>query len=99
MKLLGQCELTVVTRQQLQCPKFYVLPGNHGALLGYLAAKDLNLIHVVNAITDRTIEHPGLFNGIGKLNDKTVKIYIDETIKPVAQRHRQTQFHLRPKVE
>lgn len=42
---------------------------------------------------------PGIYSGIGKLNRKTVKIHINESVKPVAQNHRRTPFHLRQKVQ
>ena len=85
LQVLGQCELTVETSKQIQYHKFYVVSGNHGALLSYSTAKNLDLIHIVNAIASLTSAHPKLFNGIGKLNDRTVKIHIDKTVKPVAQ--------------
>ena len=43
--------------------------------------------------------YPNLFKGIGKLKDTQVKIHVDESVKPVAQRPRRVTFHLRDKVE
>ncbi|CAB4011828.1 Hypothetical predicted protein, partial [Paramuricea clavata] len=37
--------------------------------------------------------------GIGKLKGVKVKLHIDETVVPVAQKHRRVPFHLRDKVE
>ena len=39
-----------------------------------------------------------MFKGVGKLKDIKVKIHIDRNVKPVAQRHVKTPFHLREKV-
>lgn len=40
-----------------------------------------------------------LFHGIGKLKGMKVKLHIDESVKPAAQKHRRVPFHLRNKVE
>jgi hypothetical protein len=44
-------------------------------------------------------EFSGRFQGIGTLKDYTVKLHIDENVKPVAQPHRRIPFHIRKKVE
>ena len=44
-------------------------------------------------------EYSGLFEGIGKLKDKEIKLHIDESVSPVAQPHRRIPFHMRDKVE
>ena len=44
-------------------------------------------------------DNDDLFHGIGKLKGVKVKLHIDESVKPVAQRHRRVPFHLRDKVE
>ena len=55
-------------------------------------------------VTDESVsniidQYQSVFHGIGKLKDVKVKLYIDEKIKPVAQKHRRIPFHLREKVE
>ncbi|CAB4034315.1 Hypothetical predicted protein [Paramuricea clavata] len=47
---------------------------------------------------DSHLKNENLFKGIGKQRDTTVKLHIDETVKPVAQKQRRTPFHLRDKV-
>jgi hypothetical protein len=42
---------------------------------------------------------PKLFNGVGKLKDHQVKLFIDESVKPVAQMNRRIPFHLQTAVE
>lgn len=54
---------------------------------------------LTNKITTLPDKYPELFSGIGKLKDTVVKLRIDETVKPIAQKHRRTPFHLRKKVE
>ena len=94
-RVLGRCDLLVETSKSHE---FYVVPGDHGSLLGYSTSLALNLIAVLNKITDSHLQHETLFKGIGKLKDTTVKLHIDETVKPVAQKQRRTPFHLRDKV-
>ena len=66
--------------------------------MGYSTSIELDLIAVLNNITDSHFKNENLFKGIGKLKDTTVKLHIDETVKPVAQKQRKTPFHLRDKV-
>ena len=44
-------------------------------------------------------EYSELFEGIGKLKDKDIKLHIDESVPPVAQPHRRIPFHMRENVE
>lgn len=99
LHVLGQCEIVLETKTQLQCHKFYVTKGNYGSLIGYPTAKALNLVKIIQNINDPTTKYPKLFEGIGKLKDVKVKLHIDEKIPPVAQKPRRTPFHLRDKVE
>ena len=87
------------TKSQLQCHKFYVTKGNHGSLIGYPTAKALTLVKVIHKVNDPAAKYPKLFEGIGKLKDITIKLHIDESIPPVAQKNRRTPFHLRDNVE
>jgi len=44
-------------------------------------------------------EYPQLFRGVGKLKNHQVKLHIDHNVKPVAQPHRRTPFHLQKLIE
>ena len=44
-------------------------------------------------------EYHKIFEGIGKLNNYKVKLHIDESVKPVIQKHRRIPFHLREAFE
>ena len=83
----------------VQTLKFYVVKGSYGALLGYQTCISFGLIQVVHQLSLTADKFADLFDGVGKLKDRKVRIHIDETVKPVAQRTRRTPFHLRPKVE
>ena len=99
LRILGQCELLVETKHKIQCHNFFVTKGNHGSLMGYQTAQTLNLVKIRQNIDDPTSKYPNVFKGIGKLKDAQVKIHIDESVKPVAQKPRRVPFHLRNKVE
>ena len=76
--------------------------------MSYETAKELGLIWITVAAiranddtltTDQiTKEYPKLFQGLGKLHHRQVKIYINTNITPVAQPHRRIPFHLGKKV-
>lgn len=44
-------------------------------------------------------QFPLLFHDLGKRKTMKVKLYINEDIRPVAQRHRQIAFHLQETLE
>lgn len=99
LHVLGQCELLIETKNKIQCHTFFITKGQHGSLIGYPTAQALHLVKILQHITDPTSKYPNLFKGIGKLKDTQVKIHIDESVKPVAQKPRRVPFHLRDKVE
>ena len=49
---------------------------------------------------DHLVDHyRDLYVGVGKLRDCKVKLYVDETVEPVAQSQRRIPFYIRKKVE
>eukprot|EP00795_Rhopilema_esculentum_P001944 gene1944-17482_t len=109
LPVLGKFHATIETKDRiaLVCP--HVVRGNSGSLLSYTTAADLNLIQIrLNAVktgqsTPATTEnleakYPKLFDGIGKLKDREIKLHIDSTVPPAAQPARRIPFHLRKKV-
>jgi len=40
-----------------------------------------------------------VFSGVGKLNDRSVKLHIDDKVKPIAQPVRRVPFHIRQKLD
>ncbi|XP_062614628.1 uncharacterized protein K02A2.6-like, partial [Saccostrea cucullata] len=99
LTVFGSCQLKIEWKGVVQSHKFYVVKGNYGALLGYQTCMSFGLVQVVHQLSPIADRYPELFVGIGKLKDRTVRIHVDESVKPVAQRSRRTPFHLRPKVE
>ena len=80
---------------------FFVVSGQHGCLLSVKASTTLGLIkvadHVCNSV--EADKYPTVFKGIGKLKDVEINIHIDESVPPVAQRHRRIPFQQRKMVE
>ena len=76
-------------------------------MLSYKTAMDLGILDFhVNHVSDTVLVHeqlcrqyPGIFNGIGKLKGVEVKLHIDSSVPPIAQKARRIPFHLRKKVE
>ena len=114
INVLG-CFSTEVKSKEHQCvATFHVVNSDSGCLLGHKTATDLQLIQIMNKISisensqptpermasDTLLEqYAHVFDGIGKLKDYKVKLHIDNTVKPVVQKHRRIPFHRRRAVE
>ena len=86
-----------------------------GTILGLQASEDLGVVKLIKKIDgkkdDRKIDcdNPGvtkmvrgydeIFKGIGKMKGVKVKLDIDHSVEPKAQKHRRIPFHLREKVD
>ncbi len=77
--------------------------GNQGCLLRYSGAElQLGLVETINQVSDDEIcqRYPSLFNGsVCVQKDYSVKLHIDNSVRPTAQPHRRIPFHVRKKVE
>ena len=51
------------------------------------------------AIVELIDEFSEIFEGRGKLKDYECKLYVDETVPPVTQKHRRYPYHLRKKIK
>lgn len=109
LPIKGELTATVESRQTTTEAVFYVTTVGSVSLLSYDTARELGLIKItlsaVSTGTERMVsdslieQNPELFTGIGKLANHQVKIHINESVQPVAQRHRRVPFHMRKKVE
>ena len=103
--MLGKFTGLIETNTLATPAEIHVVSGTCGCLLGFHTSKDLQLITIhdddtTHAIhTDYTSEYPNLWADIGKQKDKQVELHIDESVPPVAQRFRNTPFHLRKQIE
>ncbi|GFO32124.1 retrovirus-related pol polyprotein from transposon 412 [Plakobranchus ocellatus] len=66
-----------------------------------LTYQAVGLLKAVNKLQkeDITDEFSDVFSGLGKLQDHKVKLHIDETIQPVAQKYRRIPFHIRKQLD
>ena len=56
--------------------------------------------HIPRDMSTRLIkEHSNLFQGVGKLKDAKIHLYIDENVRPVAQTARRLPFHMRKSID
>ena len=85
-----------------------VLAGNKAVHLGLIQFKPAPKTHMpINmikgdkpeAIQDVLASHSEVFSGIGKLKDYTVKLHVDDSVKPVAEPPRRIPYHLTSQVE
>lgn len=84
--------------------RIYVTPGGHGMLLSSRTSESLQLVAFALSVHQWNVEEllaqfSSLFDGIGCLKDRMIKLHIDDSVQPVALRHRSVAFHLQPKVE
>jgi hypothetical protein len=76
-------------------------------LLGCRTSEDLKILKVgvgVNscsssACNELISQYPEIFEGVGLLKDREIKLNIDTTVMPVVQPYRRIPFGPRPKVE
>ena len=81
----------------------YVVENDFGNLLSGTTAENLNVIQyafTANTPTKIANEYLSLFdNEAGKIEGINVKLHIDDSVKPVVQRHRHIPFHVRKDVK
>ena len=87
---------------------FMVVKGDDRTLLGRGTEMDLEILRVgpvqANSVSGGLDSHirgrySALFNGVGLLKEYELKLHIDDSVKPVAQRVRRVPFGLREKVD
>ena len=96
LTILGKFDATIAFKDKYKDTTIHVVQGNHGSLLSYKTAMDLGILDLhVNHVSDTVPvheqlcrQHSGIFNGIGRLKGVEVKLHIDQSVPPVAQRAR-----------
>lgn len=109
LPLLGIFSSEIRTQSSSLNARLHVIKGNTGNLMSYKTATKLGLIKISVNNTNATAksisfdplqqEFQCLFDGIGKVKDKIVKLHIDPNITPKQQPHRRIPFHVRKDVE
>ncbi len=111
LKILGKFSVLLESNQRMTTEEVFVVKGNSGSLLGRETAQKLGLVTIKDTLpevnnvsstetsdcSEWETKFPEVFSGIGKLKDVQVKLHIDPSVPPVAQRHRKVP--LRKKVE
>jgi hypothetical protein len=98
----GKFLAEIESNEKITSAYVYVVEGSGGSLLSCATAQELGLMKLcLNVVSQVGIleEFSDRFQGIGKLKDYTVKLHIDQNVKPVAQPHRRIPFHICKKVE
>ena len=82
-----------------------IIEGHGTSLLGHVTAVKLGILKVGLNIATVSSEmswqdkYPQVFDGVGKLKNRQVRLHIDESVSPVAQPLRRIPYQLRSKVE
>lgn len=113
VKLLGVVKLLIENKKKFICDEFYVVNTDAKNILSGKTCLELNLLSInINSceINNSNIpEHlqpiihkykDSLFSGkVGKIKGTKVKLHIDESVTPVAERERRIPFALRDEVK
>ena len=109
VKFLGKFEALIETRKRVTVATFYVVKTpDSGNLISSTTAQDLGLISLhINKLSntkDKKLDkiltkHATVFEGLGKLNDVTIKLNIDPEQTPKTQPTRRIPFHIRDQVK
>jgi hypothetical protein len=107
LKQLGIIKVNVKYNTETTTADFHVIPGKFGDLISKNTAEKLKMIktapELVQSINQETHEivqkYEDLVVGLGKLKNYQLKLYRDETVKPVAQPMRRLPYDMREAVE
>ena len=93
LPIKGKFTATVETSKKITTAIFYIIGGNNDSLLSYDTSVQLELIPEINSVTTSRYEqssnnvenlltqYSGLFEGIGKLKDREIKLHIDKNVR------------------
>ena len=110
IKILGQFTADMKYNGRTSTAAFLVAPQGQHNLLSYRTAVQLGVVQLINQISatnyrEELIEklkskYPNVFSGkLGKLKNQTIKIEVDEKIKPTKQKLRKIPEKLKQLVE
>ena len=97
------CDIQINNKQATA--EFCVIEGvRNTPLLSRCTAEELGVLRIeVHAVEDTREsimrKYPDMFQGIGKLHSRQVKLYVDENVTPIVQPLRRTPYNLRDKVK
>lgn len=105
LEVVGKFQGKFQFNNKLVEEEVFVINGKGEALLSYGTSLKLKLVNLTLANTQTIDENfvkqnfPQICSGVGNLNTTTVKLHIDKTVQPTANKHRRVPLHLRKQVE
>ncbi|GFN79603.1 retrovirus-related pol polyprotein from transposon opus, partial [Plakobranchus ocellatus] len=101
LEVVGKLQAKVQYKDTSRIVSFVVVKTTEIPIIGWNTCQALGLLKAVNKLQkeDITDEFSDVFSGLGKLQDHKVKLHIDETIQPVAQKYRRIPFHIRKQLD
>ncbi|XP_068684612.1 uncharacterized protein [Montipora foliosa] len=109
LTLSGKFRATVTSGSCSSVETFYVANGSSSSILSWTTSQALNLIKAVRTVEpfvslppdapDFLKEFPNVTSGMGKYKGEPARIHVNESVKLMAQPHRQVPFHVRKQVE
>ena len=107
LQVIGCFICDIEINKKLATAEFCVVQGaGNIPLLSRRTAEELGILKIeINAIDQSDMKssiigkYPDVFQGIGKLKNRQVTLYVDDRVTPIAQPLRRTPFNLREKVE
>ena len=104
--ILGKFNATLQNATETVEAPICVVAGTETPILSWSTSQELKLLTTVNSIHPTLTpsspvldENADLYQGLGCLKDTHVKLHIDPSVTPVAQRYRRTPFHVRKHIE
>ncbi len=102
LPLQGTIHAKITAKSNSTSATLHVVKGSSGNLLGYDTTQRLELLKIINQVgVDKTSpqylvsgEFENLFDGIGKVKGKVVKLHIDPDVQPKQQPHRRIPFRV-----
>lgn len=107
LQVIGCFTCEVERNDNQATAEFCVVQGaGNTPLLSRSTAEELGVLKIeINAVHESDMKdsimrkYPDVFQGIGKLKGRQVKLHVDESVTPIAQPLRRTPFNLREQVE
>ena len=107
LKTTGKIRTKVRYKDTCLTTEFLVVDTQDIPILGWSSCQALDLLQRVRSSQTKTeeddktltAEFPEVFTGLGKLKDQKVKLHIDTTVQPVAQKYRRIPFHMRQQLD
>ena len=109
LDLVGKATFPVKVGSKSLNVEFHIIKGSGKPLIGHKTATELGILRIglpddniasVSSETESILRSfQDRFEGLGKLKDFQLKLYVDENVEPVAQPARKIPFKMREKVE